>query len=122
MPICRDMLVFDNGFYRRYSRVLEIDPPTGRIVWSYEGKPRSEFFTEFRGSNQRLANGNTLICEAGRGHVFEVTRDGQIVWEFWNPVMEDGKRRRIYRFVRYPPEMVEPLIAGVQPEGSSRLN
>ena len=31
---------------------------------------------------QRLANGNTLVCEADVGRVFEVTRDGEVVWEY----------------------------------------
>ena len=34
---------------------------------------------------QRLPNGNTLITESHCGRLFEVTRDGEIVWEFINP-------------------------------------
>lgn len=34
---------------------------------------------------QRLANGNTLICEGDCGRIFEVTSDGELVWEFVNP-------------------------------------
>src|SRR5439155_2484227 len=30
-------------------------------------------------------NGNTLICEGCDGRIFEVTADGQVVWEFVNP-------------------------------------
>jgi hypothetical protein len=33
-----------------------------------------------------LPNGNTLITESDGGRLFEVTADGQIVWEFVNPV------------------------------------
>jgi hypothetical protein len=33
---------------------------------------------------QRLPNGNTLINEASFGRFFEVTRDGEIVWEYVN--------------------------------------
>lgn len=104
------ILVFDNGYRRGFSRILEIDPPSGEIVWSYEATPRTDFFTARRGSSQRLANGNTLICEAERGRAFEVTRSGDIVWEFWNPEIRDGKRKRIYRFTRVPPEAVEPFL------------
>lgn len=97
-----NILVFDNGLHRQYSRVLEINPVTRQIVWSYEGKPRDTFFSGLQGSAQRLPNGNTLICESARGHVFEVDPKGQIVWDFWNPEMKSGRRKTIYRFLRVP--------------------
>lgn len=34
---------------------------------------------------QRLPNGNTLITEGGTGRVFEITKAGQIVWEYVSP-------------------------------------
>ena len=34
---------------------------------------------------QRLPNGNTLINEGTFGRFFEVTRDGDVVWEYINP-------------------------------------
>jgi hypothetical protein len=37
------------------------------------------------GNAQRLPNGNTLVCEASFGRFFEVTKDGEIVWEYVNP-------------------------------------
>lgn len=67
------------------SRVLEIDPVTRRIVWSYEGTPDRPFHSDTCGSCQRLPNGNTLITESDYGRAFEVTRDGEIVWEYLNP-------------------------------------
>ena len=36
------------------------------------------------GTTQRLDNGNTLITESDFGRAFEVTSDGDIVWEFFN--------------------------------------
>jgi len=105
------ILVYDNGVVRKWTRVLELEPTSGAIVWSYEGQPRESFFSELRGSAQRLANGNTLVCEADRGHVIEVTRAGEIVWEFWNPEVSDEGRRPIYRCMRYPAERIEPLLA-----------
>jgi len=104
------VLLFDNGRGRGFSRVLELDPASEAIVWSYEGTPRESFFSALRGGVQRLENGNTLICESERGHVFEVTPDGEIVWDFWNPEIVDGKRKRIYRFHRLPAERVEPFL------------
>ena len=121
MPTMLDdgnILVFDNGSHRGWSRVVEVEPVSGEIVWSYEGDPRESFFTKFRGCNQRLENGNTLICESERGRVFEVTMDGRIVWEYWNPMITDGKRRRISRLNRYPAEYVAPLLGDAPDSGS----
>ncbi len=104
------LLIFDNGFTRKSSRILEIEPVSGKIVWKYEGSPPSSFFSPWEGSAQRLSNGNTLICESNNGHVFEIKPDGRIVWEFWNPVVKKEKRKTIYRFLRLPKEMVERLL------------
>jgi hypothetical protein len=98
------ILVFDNGWHRGWSRVLEIDPPSGQVVWSWQADPRADFFTRDRGACQRLANGNTQICDSARGRVFEVTPEGELAWEFRNPERREGRRRRIYRMERVPLE------------------
>jgi hypothetical protein len=96
-----NILIFDNGRNREYSRVIEIVPLTKEIVWKYETNPSTSFFSHVMGAAQRLPNGNTLITESTKGYVFEVTKDGEIVWEFYNPDREkDGKRIRIYRMMR----------------------
>ena len=79
-----NILVFDNGMNRGWSRVVEIDPLLSRIVWQYPAEPE-DFFTLGRGSSERLQNGNTLIAESDRGHAFEVTLDGRKIWDFWSP-------------------------------------
>jgi outer membrane protein assembly factor BamB len=109
------VLLFDNGWEteeatRGHSRVIELDPLDGRIVWQYVADPPASFYSPTRGGSQRLANGNTLIAESNTGRLFEVTRGGEIVWEYWNPNRQDGKRPPIYRVVAYPPEVVEPLL------------
>lgn len=96
------ILLFDNGAHRGWSRVLELDPLSGEVPWSWCADPPEDFFTRLRGSVQRLSNGNTLICESQRRRAFEVTPAGEVVWEFLNPDVVDGRRRRIYRVVRVP--------------------
>jgi hypothetical protein len=106
-----NILVFDNGAIRGYTRIIELDPLTEEIVWEYTGDPPETFFSSTRGSAQRLPNGNTLICESNDGRVFEITSDGEIVWEWYNPQLAGERRVQIYRMLRYSPEMVEPLLA-----------
>ena len=105
MPTLLDndnVLFLENGFKtREHSTVQEFDPVTGEVVWQYLGDPPESFFSHTRGSAQRLPNGNTLITESDRGRVFEITHDGDIVWEFVNTDYDDADRRRpIYRMMR----------------------
>ncbi len=91
-----NILIFDNGWNRGFTRVIELDPLTKKIVWEYKARPPEEFFSIRRGGCQRLPNGNTLITETEKGRVFEVTNEGKIVWEFYNPdiKVEDKKGRK----------------------------
>ena len=82
------MLLFDNlgdpGPGLR-SRVLEFDPQTMEIFWSYSGDADNPLYSKFRSRQQRLGNGNTLITECDRGRILEVTPEGDLVWEYHNP-------------------------------------
>jgi hypothetical protein len=103
------ILLFDNGMLRGWSRVIELDPLTGAIAWEWTAEPKEDFFSGAISGAQRLPNGNTLICEGGKCHLFEVTPDREIVWSFRSPFKERGAGA-IYRCLRYPPEYVEPLL------------
>jgi hypothetical protein len=57
------ILLFDNrkggpGREFGFSRILEIDPATRRVVWSYVGSGQEPFYTDARGKQQPLPNGN----------------------------------------------------------------
>ncbi|GAB5585668.1 hypothetical protein Unana1_00568 [Umbelopsis nana] len=85
-----NILIFDNGAFRtgdsiNFSRVIEVDRNTKEIIWEYRDPQQEAFFTPFMGSAQRLPNGNTLINEAAFGRIFEVTKNGTLVWEYVNP-------------------------------------
>jgi len=90
-----NVLLFDNGLHRystelnladfAASRVIEIDPKKKEIVWKYQDPLAPNFFSAICSGAQRLPNGNTLICEATKGRLFEVTTEGEIVWEYMSP-------------------------------------
>ncbi len=80
-----NMLIFDNKDSEFASAIKEFDPFSQKIVWQYKGTAARPFYSETCGSNQRLANGNTLITETDNGRAFEVTPNGTIVWEYINP-------------------------------------
>jgi hypothetical protein len=104
-PTIRDdgkILIFDNGRSRNISRILQLDPSTGKTAMVYGSSPPESFFSMEMGGVQSLPNGNVLITESTKGHVFEVMDDGKVVWEFWNPDVVDNKRAAIYRMLRLP--------------------
>lgn len=82
-----NILIFDNDSFgtSEKSKVVEFNPFTQAVVWQYEGDEEHPFYSFSCGTNQRLANGNTLITESDNGRAFEVTREGQIVWEYVSP-------------------------------------
>jgi hypothetical protein len=79
------MLLFDNHHAPGQSEVIEFDPFSQQVLWSYTGTTDKLFYTANCGSSERLPNGNTLITESNNGRAFEVTPDKTIVWEFYNP-------------------------------------
>lgn len=54
-------------------------------VWKYIAKDTVSFYGSFISGAQRMENGNTFINEGPKGRFFEVTQDGEIVWEYINP-------------------------------------
>ena len=116
------ILLFDNqgGLMKHgQSRVLEIDPNTAGIVWSYDGKEKDPLNSEEnRGGAQRLSNGNTLINESNAGRLLEVTPDGSVVWEYVNPLQSEEHGKRIIASFgltasRYEPSSV-PFLGSVK--------
>ena len=113
-----DVLMLDNGAPRGApgprgsSKVVEMDPTSGEIVWEYQADPPTSFYSEAEGGCQLLPNGNILVAEYD-GRAFEITRDKKIVWEYFNPRLDKtgSKRSGMYQMERIPPEVVEPLLS-----------
>jgi len=113
------ILIFDNGTRRKWSRVIELDPLKEEIVWEYTGTPKESFFSPYISGAQLLPNGNVFICEGGPCRLFEVTREGEIVWEYRSPFKVKGTYG-IYRATRYSPEYVRPLLERIGKLKTSR--
>lgn len=107
-----NIMVFDNGSHRHeykpnYSRVVEICPDTDEIVWEYKSGLPSDFYSPVCGGCERMPNGNTVICDSWQGRIFEVTIEGELVWEFINPFVGSivgMSTTMMWRAHRYPPE------------------
>ena len=151
LPGDGNILIFDNGGWagygapnpgsptgfsnalRDHSRVLEINPVTLEVIWQYP--PRREgfigpglgsFYSSFISSAQRLPNGNTLITEGSDGRLFEVTAEGEVVWEYLSPYsFKKQKMSQIYRAYRVPydwaPQVDKPSEAAVTPPENTKF-
>ncbi len=116
-----NILIFDNGTSRihhniPHSRVVEIDRETREEAWSYQEKYPSDFFSPLISNASRLPNGNTLICEGSFGRFFEVTPEGEVVWEYVNPhfcATSDEPdaliSNRVFRCYRYGADVIERM-------------
>jgi hypothetical protein len=103
-----NVLVYCNGWHvhdRNFSNILEFNPETKETLWEYTGKPKLSFFSPHISGVQRLSSGNTLICEGGKGCLFEVTPEGDVVWEYisniWSKNPLHGDVNWIFRAYRY---------------------
>ena len=104
MPGAGHLTLFNNNIEDpdgTYSAVFELALPTddvGRYVvpdagpmgpeeptWTYVAPNRTQFFSPRISGAHRLVNGHTAITAGRPGRFFEVTPEGQIVWEYWNP-------------------------------------
>lgn len=100
-----NILIFDNGYKRNHSRIVEVNPITKKVELKYVANPPSSFFCKLGGAVHKLASGNMLITDTMRGRVFEITKEGEIVWDFYNPVINEmGQRAVIMDMTRLSPE------------------
>ena len=147
LPGAGNILIFNNQHIsadgEKYSSALEIKPPLRpdgsydweqdvEIVWSYRA---DGFYSPVLSGVQRLPNGNTLITEGRPGRLIEVSADGEVVWEFVNPVTTRGlikqgdppnplgiknyQRNTLFRVRKYPPD--HPAFAGRDMTPGDRL-
>ena len=137
MPGAGRLMLFNNnmeGPDGDFSAVFELGPPTddaGRYVvsdtdafgpdeptWSYMAPDRVSFHSFFISGAHRLPNGNTFITSGAQGRLFEVTPDGDFVWDYWNPysgTLEGNAATRntpygIFRATKLLPD--HPALAG----------
>lgn len=138
LPQAGRVLVFNNGSdkdERPYSTVDELqlpinsegryqfapDEPFGpkELTWRYEAG--DQLYSQRVSGSQRLPNGNTLICEGETGRVFEVSRAGEVVWDYENTLGQSADAAEpavgrslggvaMFRAYRYSPN--DPAFTG----------
>lgn len=122
-----NLLLFDNRGNKKKSKVIEFDPLTQEVVWTYGAEEDEPLYSSTCGAAARLPNGNTLITESNRGRAFEVTADKRIVWEYMSPhrAGEEGELiATLFDMVRLPAAFSLDWLQMMGAEGgdSSRLD
>jgi len=104
-----DILLFDNGRKRGWSRVIEIDPIKKEIVWEYHSTPKETFYAPVLSGAERLPNGNIFVCDGVHSRFFEITHGGEIVWDFIS-TYDRINTEVILRANMYSPQYVKPVL------------
>ena len=93
------------------SDTQETFAPQG-LDWTWPENPSTAFHSSNISGSQRQPNGNTLICEGASGHLFEITPDGETVWEYITAYSQFGAATQgenpfgnsTFRAYRYAPD------------------
>ena len=94
---------------------------SNQVVWRFLSQVNTSFNSSFISGQTRMPNGNTVIMSGATGHMFEVTENKEVVWEYINPVTRSGVRTTqtdadggmafyTFRCYRYGPDY--PGLAG----------
>ncbi|WP_406684963.1 aryl-sulfate sulfotransferase [Seonamhaeicola sp. MEBiC1930] len=104
------IIMFNNGLGRdqNFSSVDIINPPISisntykmpninesflprNTEWTYtDPTDNLNFYSRIISSAEQLPNGNILICEGTKGHLFEINENKEIVWSYINPDSANG--------------------------------
>jgi hypothetical protein len=139
LPGAGDVLIFDNGdsVLRPYSTAVQIaptvlgdgsyayDPQLGFAPaspnWQYVADPPTSFFASYISSAQRLASGDTLLCDGPGGHFVEVTSAGQTVWSYLVTDTNGASPVTVFRATRYEGDYGGLIGRNLTPEGPVRV-
>jgi hypothetical protein len=101
--------LLNNGTY-----LLSDNAPYGPATasWTYPETLDLGFFSPNISGVQPQPNGNFVICEGAGGRLFEVTQEGDVVWEYINPEGNfgispqgsDPQQNSVFRAYRYGPD------------------
>ena len=66
------------------SAVVEVSPRDSKVAWQYVSTD-IHFLSAHISALSDSQGGNVLVCEGAPGRFFEVTKAGEVVWEWISP-------------------------------------
>lgn len=117
------ILVYDNGVRQKRTRLLLVDPKCGAIVWQWTASPPESFFCPLAGGAEPLGDGRILVTNSTDGGAFELSPDGEKIWEVVLPAAVFGRalgRVSIYRMSAVPDGAIPRSGDGFAPDAAVR--
>jgi len=115
------ILLFNNGHRNRNgyrsSLVQAIDPISGELEWEYGSR---FFFSSVAGVVQKLPGENYVITSSHGGRIFEITKAGEIVWEWVPPHLPMRPERLPYDHCPQLAALPRPVETEVRVQGDVR--
>lgn len=118
-PLFSEVFILDTpsdtpGFYT-YQENTTFGPEEPFYIYT-DNEDITNFYSPILSSAQILPNGNTLICSGGRGIIFEINSNEEIVWKYVVPVNNEtgdiaeqgqstqGFLNQTFRAIKYAPD------------------
>jgi len=93
--------VFDNRTGLGRTMIRQINPASNEVKTLYPTNLDQEFYTKIGGKHQKLNNGNRLITESCAGRVFEISPEGETVWEWIQQPFDEKDVPEVLEGTRY---------------------
>lgn len=103
-----DLMLFNNILRPGVSAVQVFDLAGGQEIWRFAGTDERPFYSRTCGTSQPLPGGHVLVTESDNGRAFEITSDGDVVWDFYNPHRageHDEYIATLFEVLRLPPDL-----------------
>ncbi|MGY8928590.1 MAG: T9SS type A sorting domain-containing protein, partial [Flavobacteriales bacterium] len=81
--------------FDEYENEYYVDFETGTYLptdfdWTFESPDPNTIYSPIVSSFQRLENGNSLICSGSKGDTREYTQEGELVWHYKTPFLNQA--------------------------------
>lgn len=100
--------------------------------WQYVAPVATDFYSPLISGAQRLASGNTLICQGREGRIFEISPiNNEVVWEYRSPLTNGGTvvqgdsvtgNRNVFKAIKYLPTYAGFVGKDMSPGESLEIN
>lgn len=104
-------MIFDNGSERaegNRSSIVIVNRKTNKIEWQFSTTTAQSFYSFRQGYVQMLDNGNIHVTSTNSGHLFEVTEDKKIAWDYVSPIFSD--KVKCFDEDGWLPQMMDNMI------------
>ncbi|MCF8034918.1 MAG: arylsulfotransferase family protein [Desulfarculaceae bacterium] len=100
--------IYNNNMHRDWSSIVAVDPKTYESRARLDGKQYG-FYSHIQGKHQVLPGGGLLITSSQQGRVFEVSPEGEVVFELLNVYDDKGRLLNLSEAVGLPLDYFEEL-------------